>query len=132
MKRRRTGTATIDFALTSALGFIPLMFGMMEYSWFYFQQLQARSACRDVMRMVATIPLDQDPVAAAEARVVDALADKAVQGSPNVAAYVTGDPPVRIIEMTVRINYQPLIGLVPTPRVIETAWSARLEDQSED
>jgi hypothetical protein len=34
--------------------------------------------------------------------------------------------------MTVRINYQPLIGLVPTPRVIETAWSARLEDQSED
>ena len=109
MMRSRRGAATIEFALTCALGFVPVTFGLMEFSWYQFQQIQVNTVCQQVIREAAATPIVDDPVAYAEDRLPDALADGTVQGDVNVTAVITGDPPARLLEMTAEVEYRPLI-----------------------
>jgi hypothetical protein len=132
MRHLQRGAATVDFALTCSLGFVPMLFGVLEYSWFEFQQIQVQAVCQSVVREAVAVPNDSNPDTTAEELLVEALEAAAVRGDVDVTAEIIGEPPARLLELDVRVRYEPLIGLVPTPEFIGSTWSGRMEDQSEE
>ncbi len=127
--RGRRGTATIDFALTMALGFLPLTMGSMEFAWYFFQDIQTQSACREAIRRGASIPLDESPDVAIEGIVVDLLAASGVRGEAKASATIEGEPPMRTLHLELVVEHAPLLGLIPVPTTTGGRWTGRLEDQ---
>jgi len=131
MRRRdgRRGAASVDFALTAALGFVPLVMGTMEYSWYYFQQIQTQTAVQEALRTAVMLPLDDDATGDAETLVKEALLAESVKGGAKVVAEIDGEPPLIEMRVSVQVEHTALFGLLPTPANTRAQWAARMEDQ---
>ena len=129
-RRQRRGASAVDFVLTFSLAFVPIFFGLIEYSWFFFQQLQFEEAARAALRDCAGLPQTSDPAGTLEADIGTYLQNYQVNGTVTVEALVTGVTPQEVLELDLTVTYTPLIGFVPTPDNHVGTWSARLEDQT--
>ena len=129
MRHARRGAAAIDFALTAALGFVPLLMGTMEYSWYAFQQLQTETAVQKGLRTAVMLPLDDDSEEDAEVLIENELLEASVRGTATITTELLGTPPLIEMRVVAEVEYTSLFGLFPTPSANRTTRSARMEDQ---
>ena len=116
-RRTSSGAAAVEFALVLPL-FLTVLFGMLEYSWFFYQQFGVASAVREGVRFGVTIDMDSspDPRAAAMTRTKAVLDGVAISYSGGtVAAVYNGSYPSRTMTVNVDLAYKPLLNFVPTP-----------------
>jgi hypothetical protein len=108
---------------------IMILFGIMEYGWFFSQQITMVSAVRDSVRAGATTPQEWGPVEAAELQLAKSLAAAGCDGNVYVDISLSGGAPDQLISVSAAFAYEPLIGFVPSPEMISSALVMRMEDQ---
>jgi hypothetical protein len=87
-------------------------------------------AAREGARAGAATPRDDDPATVAEARVVESLNDMGLDGgAAKVSATITGAYPDELLQVTLALEHQPIIGLVPIPVDLKASLTMRLEEQ---
>jgi Flp pilus assembly protein TadG len=116
-RRTSSGAAAVEFALVLPL-FLAVLFGMLEYSWFFYQQFGVASAVREGVRLGVTIDMDStpDPRSAAKTRtkaVLDGIGISYAGGTVN--AVYNDSYPSRTLTVNVDLTYKPLLNFVPTP-----------------
>lgn len=125
----RRGSNAVEFALILPI-LITLFAGIVEWGWTLNQQMMVVQAAREGARVGASTPRDEDPEGAASARVVESLNDMGLNGgAASVTATITGAYPDELIQVTLALPHQPIIGLVPIPVDLKAALTMRLEEQ---
>jgi Flp pilus assembly protein TadG len=132
-RRTNSGAAAVEFALVLPL-FLAVMFGMLEYSWYFYQQFGVASAVREGARLGVTIDMDAtpDPRAAAKTRtkaVLDTVGIGYSGGTVN--AVYAGSYPSRTITVNVDLTYKPLLNFVPTPTKLAYKMTMFMELQED-
>lgn len=114
--RQRQGAAAIEFALLLPI-FIIILFGIVEWSWYFFQQGNAIASVRNALRYAVTIPQTSspDPADEAESRCRSNLrgvgfSEDQVDGAEVSASY-DGSTPDETLTLTAEVPYQPIIGM---------------------
>lgn len=137
-KRRASGSATIEFAMVMLLGLLPLMFTIMDYSFYFFQATLVQSSLWNAAREGASYDasvVGDCPTAKAEEKLNDLLsglnlADLSIDSSIAQDNYGSG-PVVAIWQMTVQVSatYTPIVGWMPMPESMGGAVTVPLEVQ---
>ncbi|MCK6519902.1 pilus assembly protein [Myxococcota bacterium] len=128
-RRDRRGSNAVEFALILPI-LILLFAGIVEWGWTLNQQMMVVQAAREGARAGVSTPRDDDPETAAEARAVQALNDMGLNGSAAVVtATITGAYPDELLQVSLALPHQPIIGLVPIPVDLKAALTMRLEEQ---
>lgn len=126
--RRRRGASAIETALLAPV-VVAGMIGFIEYSWFFFMDMNVAAAARDAGRIAAGVPADLDPAAEFQAEMAEQLAF--YKQTAAVDAVVTGDAGDRLLNVDVAIEWDGITGLIPLPSTVRYATTIRLEDQEE-
>jgi len=129
-RRARRGSRAVEFALILPV-LLAFLFGIMDYGWFFNQQIAMSSAVRDGARAGSTAPQDMgaDPVLAAEQAVTRALAAAGFRGEVAVNVILVGAAPDQAIEVAASAPYESLTGFVPVPDYVAAQLTMRMEDQ---
>ncbi|MBW2258597.1 MAG: pilus assembly protein [Deltaproteobacteria bacterium] len=129
-RRSRRGSRAVEFALILPV-LLAFLFGIMDYGWFFNQQIAISGAVRDGARAGSTTPQDEggDPVLAAEQAVARALAAAGFRGEVQLDAALEGDAPDQAIRVAVSAPYDGLTGFVPVPGYVAAQLTMRMEDQ---
>ncbi len=124
MARRRKGSAAVEFALVLPV-FVMFIFGMMEFSWAFFQRTTVIHAVRNGCRVGSVVHPDGDdrgmPPAVAEANITDLLDNLGIDcgggASCNFDISQVGDSPSEALDCSFSMDWDPLLGidLVPHP-----------------
>jgi Flp pilus assembly protein TadG len=133
--RRATsrGGAAVEFALVLPI-FLAVLFGIIDYGWFFYQRFTLAAAVRDGLHYGASVPMSSDPCTTATTR---AKADLSVGGSPinpsnvtwNTCPSYSGASPDQFVTVTATMNFTPLVGFVTLPPTMSFQMSALLEIQ---
>lgn len=135
---RRRGAMAVEFALCLWLGLIPVVFAIIDWSWYLFQAMTVQSMFHRAAQVggavdmsLGTCPGDQ-----AEATLGDALSAWNLTGatlSSSVQTYtfgVGGTTDIQELTLTVSLPFAPLIGLFSlVPDTIAYSITVPLEDQ---
>lgn len=130
-RARESGAAAVEFALILPV-LLSVVFGILEYGWIFYQQFNLASAVRNGLRQGVTISqaASPDPRATASQK---AIADLQTMGiapaNVTVTAVYAGSAPTKTMTLTAQMNYQKLIGFVPTPTRLRYAMTMMLELQ---
>lgn len=115
-RANRRGSSAIEFALLMPV-LLAILGGILEYGWFFYQQSALMDAARVAVRAGGMTETDPEGTA------VEALkAEAEVLGIPTDSADLTavlepsGEANILILSGTV--PYQPLLGAVATPTVL--------------
>ena len=133
--RRRRGATTVEFALTTVFGLVPLLMGLMEWGWYFFQQSQVLSAVRESARVGAAADLSvDDPEDVASTDLYERLEELNVtytSGSvtTSLASEDYGGTTISVLQVEVSLEYESLLGLIPTPELLGGRATLPLEDQ---
>jgi Flp pilus assembly protein TadG len=116
---RENGAAAVEFALVLPI-FLAVLFGMIDYSWYYYQRFALAAAVRDGVRNGVTVALISDPWTTAKTQVI---ADMNMSGSAlSVGNVITWGPtvgkiggsfPNQYLNFSVTMSYTPLVGFIP-------------------
>lgn len=130
--RSRRGANAVEFALVMPV-LLAVLSGVMDYGWYFHQQILMTSAVRDAVRTGAATPAtaSNTPEEAAETAVLHALDEAGVALEVTATASRSGAPPDQVLTLTVSAGYDRLVGLVPLPDTLGASMVMRLEDQSE-
>ena len=133
MSRNRThrrGANAIEFAFTFPV-IIVMMFIVMDYGWYFSQQLAVNAAVRDATRIGATTHGDSDTAAeeAATEALLERLAAAGYTGEVTVDVRRVGEVGSESLHVGVALPYEPVSNLVPTPSTVKASQSMRLEQQ---
>jgi Flp pilus assembly protein TadG len=116
-RRRQHGGAAVEFALVLPV-FVAVLFGMVDYGWYFYQKFTLAAAVREGVRLGATYKETNtpDPYTAA----LTEAKDKCDAGSvPSAAVTWTGGyidaAPIRKVWVQGQYTFKPLVGLVPLP-----------------
>ncbi|HXI55646.1 MAG TPA: TadE family protein [Polyangia bacterium] len=127
----RRGAAAVEFALVLPL-FAVVLFGMIEYGWFFYQQFGVASAVRDGLRVGATVSqnANPDPKTTAVKRTQTLMAGVGINAaSVSINALYFGSSPSKTMTLSATMPYKPLIGFVPVPKSISYSMTMMLELQ---
>lgn len=115
-RSRRQGAAAIEFALLLPV-FITILFGIIEWSWYFFQQGNVIASVRNALRYAVTLPQTASPGPddEAESRCRENLrgvgfSDAQVDGATIVATY-DGATPDETLTLSAQVPYQAIIGM---------------------
>jgi hypothetical protein len=128
-RARRSGSyggAAVEFAIVLPI-FLAVVFGIIDWGWYYYQRFTLAAAVRDGIRFGVTFALKDDPWTQAQTR---AIADLSVSGSPinSGSAGLSWGPsatasPGRIagdattyqqyLTLSATYTYTPLVGFIP-------------------
>jgi Flp pilus assembly protein TadG len=135
-RKLRRGGAAIEFAMTAPL-LITILSGVIEWGWYLFQLQMVLNAVADGVRAGSrtAVSADPDPAEVAAARTAQRLVDLDVVSSLSAAkAVVTatqgGTSAVPEITVTIDMDIEPLIGLIPTPSSYYAKSTLLIEDSS--
>lgn len=114
----RHGAALIEFALL-LVPLLILQLGVMEYSWFFFQQANVQDAARVGARIAARTEGMDTAASAAQAEAeltLDRLGVDAGAATITVTSAASTDGGSTLFTVAVSCPYEPLLGvLVPLP-----------------
>lgn len=131
MRLRRRGSSAIEFALTLPI-LVLLLCSVMEWGWYFMQQMSVMDAVREGTRVGAATAQDDDPAGIASEWVYASLADSTLDATDGaVQAEILGAWPDELLQVTFRMPYPELLGFVPTPGSLGHVMTMRLEDQVE-
>jgi len=127
--RNRRAANAIEFALTFPV--VLLMMGaVMDWGWYFSQQMQLSAAVRDAARVGAMTSREAGPAQAAEQRLMTQIAADGHRGQVYLDVRVEGATSDQSLHVGVAIPYKGPLGLVPVPKQIKASQSLRLEDQA--
>jgi Flp pilus assembly protein TadG len=129
-RRSRRGSRAVEFALILPV-LLAFLFGIMDYGWFFSQQIAVSGAVRDGARSGSTTPQDEgaDPVLAAEQAVARALSAAGFSGDVQLDVALEGAAPDQAIWVAASAPYNSLTGFVPVPEYVAAQLTMRMEDQ---
>lgn len=129
--RTRRGGNVIEFALTLPL-FVVIVFAVFDYGWYFMTKSVSDIAAARGCRAGAIIdPVDADPSAAAMTEMTS-WADLVLtdcQGAGECTVSTLGSVPTRRLVCELDFQFEPLVGLVPTPTTIRSYNVTRMEWQ---
>lgn len=133
MSRLRRGAAAIEFALTATIFFL-LLFGIIDYAWYFFRRANIENAVMLGARAGAVVSKNATPSPAtvAEAKVVSELRSAFINPDDvAVSASVTGLPPTVVLTVSASMPYASLTHLVELaePPTIGSTISIHMELQ---
>jgi hypothetical protein len=112
------GGAAVEFALIMPI-FIAIVFGMIDYGWYFYQKFTLCAAIRGGVRYGVTFrdnPSGTSLLAATDEAKRRCDAGSVPSTSVTWAGGVTGTAPIRRLQLTGTYTFTPLVGLVPMPR----------------
>lgn len=127
-QRRRRGSNAIEFALILPV-LMAFLTGIMDYGWFFSQQISMIHAVRDGVRAGATTAQEDNPVAVCESRIQESLMTAGFSGTVAMDVKLVGTRPDQALYAAVSTTYDPLVGFVPTPDFVGSSLTMRVEDQ---
>jgi Flp pilus assembly protein TadG len=131
-RRGQHGGAAVEFALVLPV-FVAVLFGMVDYGWYFYQKFTMASAIREGVRLGATYKEGgaTDPVTAALTEAgARCDAGSVPSGSVSWTSGYLDLAPVRKIWVEGQYTFRPLVGLVPMPsRPIKYRMTMLLEQQ---
>jgi Flp pilus assembly protein TadG len=115
------GGAAVEFAIVMPI-FCAVVFGIIDYGWFFYQRFTVAAAIRDGLRTGVTISqLTGDPAATAIQRAKDNMANSGVPYDPNMfSTSTTGGYPTRALVLTANYTFRPLVNFIPMPKTSQT------------
>lgn len=135
----RRGAAAVEFAICLALGLLPVIMAIMEWSWYFFQQTSVQQALIASARVAAQIDMPTDCpdtvfLAEFEERLdamnitvssddIDVLVEAGSYGSTSETVYQ--------INARYSGEYVPLLDLIWTPENLAVNFVLPLEDQTD-
>jgi Flp pilus assembly protein TadG len=128
----RRGSQAVEFALILPV-VLGLSSGIIDYGWYFSQQLEITQAARDAARGASSLDAtasELTPCEFAQSSVNQVLSDTGfVNAGRTLTILATMDVEMRL---TVEIDqpFTPLFGLAPTPTSHRAVSVVRLEDQN--
>jgi Flp pilus assembly protein TadG len=116
--------------------FLMVLFGIIDYGWYFYQRYALVAAIRDGVRYGATI----SSASAASAAKTRAITDLSVAGSPIDPSGITWGPganagatsgtaPTAILTMSASFPFKAFVGYVPLPSLVTYQMTMLLEIQ---
>jgi Flp pilus assembly protein TadG len=134
-RRREHGGAAVEFALVLPI-FVAIMFGMVDYGWYFYQKFSFASAIREGVRYGA---LFRDDVAAGSKPDVEARAEAVRRcnlgsvptgaGGATITATLQDAIPRRAVRLVGTYTFRPLVGIVRLPSSTMTYTMQMLLEQ---
>lgn len=129
MRRQRRGTEAIEFALILPVA-IALIAGMVDYGWFFSQQMLLQDAVRHGARVGSVTALDDGPAEAARKAVAQNLEDIGASFDPAVEVQLRpASNGEQVVEVIAEAPYTGLWRLVASPYELDARVVMRLEEQ---
>jgi len=133
MIRQRRGASAVEFVLT-----LPVLFGIfaaiMEYGWFLLEYNSVIQAVRDGTRLGVATPMDNDPTDTALDRTQTILLGFGIECDTDdgcdLEAAIDTTGSLDILTVTILLEYDPLIGFIPTPEAFSSTFTMAMEEQS--
>jgi Flp pilus assembly protein TadG len=122
-RARARGAAAVEFALILPL-FCIILFGMIDYGWYFYQRFALSAAVRDGIRAGLSVlstatPDDSWTTATKRIKAVlqnsNAIDPKLVSFGPAAGFRYSGFAPEFTLTVSAAYTFKPLIGLVPVP-----------------
>jgi hypothetical protein len=135
--RNRRGASALEFALTLPVVLV-ILAGILEYGWYLFQLSNVVHALRDGARIGVTVPLDDDtpPTARAESHARAVLTGLGVPctdgGGCVVVATIGSTGEVDILNVSIEVDYTPVVGLLPSPSHLHGTFTMMMQEQTAD
>lgn len=124
----RRGSKAVEFALILPV-MLAFLTGIMDYGWYFSQQISMTTAVRDAARAGSTTPQDEGPVQAAEETLALGLDAAGFKGTITTDIQLVGADPDQAIDVHAGTPFDPLVGFVPVPSVVAARLTMRMEDQ---
>jgi Flp pilus assembly protein TadG len=131
-RKRESGGAAVEFAIVFPV-FCAVLFGIVDYGWYFYQRSAVVNAVRDGVRYGVTKPLTGDtPWTEAQTRAdLDLTASNV--GKTGItwgpATHVSGSFPTKVLTLTCTIPFKPLVGFVKVPSNLFASVTMLLELQ---
>jgi Flp pilus assembly protein TadG len=130
--RLRRGAQAIEFALLLPV-LMAVTSGIVDYGWYYSQELSVISAVREGARAAAVVdPTLTTYCSAADARLRSSLVAAGLDGTAaTITTKTSGTAPDQLITITANVKFSKLLGLVPAPTALKSSVTMRLENQND-
>jgi Flp pilus assembly protein TadG len=133
--RGQRGGAAVEFAIVLPL-FCLVLFGIIDYGWYFYQKFTLASAVRDGVRTGVTVRETDNPdcwqtavIAAKKNLAAGSIVPTSVSWGPSVQ--YNGTAPTRTLTLSGTYTFTPLVGFVPLPKAAMTyTMTMLLEQQS--
>ncbi len=121
-RRQRRGSNAVEFALVLPV-FVALIFGMMEFSWVFFQRTTVVHSVRNGCRAGATVHPDGDdrgsPATVAQDAIEGYLSELGLDCGANISCTFdiqqVGSTPSENLDCSFSMDWEPLLGLAMVP-----------------
>jgi Flp pilus assembly protein TadG len=128
IRRARRGAQAVEFALIVPV-LLMITAAIIDWSWYYSNQLSMLHAMREGMRIGAATDSDTgDAAADTEAAIQDQF-DAMGWTGVSISTSISEDNGVCMVQATVSLNATTLWGLVPSPGTHSATERVRVEDQ---
>lgn len=112
------GGAAVEFAIVMPI-FCAVVFGIIDYGWFYYQRFTVAAAIRDGLRTGVTISQSASPTPE-EVAIQRAKDNMAASGVPYTkdmfTTSTTGGYPTKALVLSATYTFKPLVNFVPMPK----------------
>jgi Flp pilus assembly protein TadG len=128
MHRQRRGANAIEFALVLPV-LLTILFGTMDYGWYFFQRMGLTEAVSDAARAASVVAQEGNVQSTAQTQFNLTSTAMKVAGTPVVTAASSGVYPNQVVTVTATVPYAAIVGIVPTPPNVSASVTMRREDQ---
>lgn len=121
---RTEGNAAVEFGLVLPL-LLAILLGIIDWGHVHFTRMTMANAAREGARVGVTEQFPNDAEERARQRASEYLENSGVEGA-HVEAQL-GANLEHGLDVQVRLDFEPLIGFVPTPDTLQTSAEMRWE-----
>lgn len=136
----RRAAVAVEFALCLAIGLMPVLFGIFDWSWYLYRAMTVQSMFHKALRAGSSVDFTTGscPRDVAESTFSDLLATEGFSGatiSSEISVYSYGGggtTNVNQMLFTYSVPFTPIVGFVYTPPAMAGSLMVALEDQTND
>jgi Flp pilus assembly protein TadG len=133
-RRAERGATVVEFAIVLPL-FVAILFGCIDFGWYYYQKFTLASAVQGGIRSALAVAETDSPdpwttasAYAATKLAAGGIAPASVTFGPPPGSRYLGVKPTRTMILTATFIFTPLVGLVPLPNKTLTYTSTMTLD----